>query len=77
MMALQVCIIVLALTTTILSQQAAPQGYPAMPQEERYADSAPNNRILSFPWPEWLPSDLSSIPSGLPQAGPNGAPQGK
>ena len=65
MVALHTCIAISALVTA-----ASAQGYPAMPQqEERYADSAPDNLIPSVPWPEWLPSDLSSIPSGLPQSG--------
>lgn len=59
---------------------------PPMPQEERYADSAPDSMIPSVPWPEWLPSDLSSIPGNIPHSNQwqpppkgsrnNNAPQG-
>ncbi len=72
MMILQICIVVSALVTAASAQGYPPQG------EERYADSAPDNLLPSVPWPEWLPSDLSSIPSnlqsGLPQGGPQWGP---
>ncbi len=58
----QFCLVLFPLVPSTLAQ-----GYPA--QEERYADAAPDNFIPSVPWPEWLPSDLSSIPSNLPHAG--------
>lgn len=51
---------------------------PLPQEEERYADSAPESLIPSVPWPEWLPSDLASLPGNPVQwTGQDGNSQGK